>query len=72
MQVKLLHSILLKILLTFLTLVICEPNGIYRIAEWFYVLRADGRHCSFSTLTEESQISDVEEGQIIETLCLFL
>lgn len=61
MKVKRLYCTLLKILLTFLTLVICEPMELVELKSAFIILRADGGHCQLSRRMEESQSTDVEE-----------
>ena len=61
MKVELLYCSVLKIPLTFLTLVICELMELIELTSAYIILGADGRHCQLSTLIEESQSSDVEE-----------
>lgn len=61
MKVELLYCSVLKIPLTFLTLVICELMELIELKSAYIILGADGRYCQLSTLIEESQSSDVEE-----------
>lgn len=55
-QVKLLHSILLKTPLTFPWLLVNPWNS--QTCEWFYILRAASRLCQFSSV-EDSQMGDL-------------
>lgn len=68
-QMNLLDSTLLKTLLTLPHLAVCEPMEL-RTVDQFYILRADGRHCQFSTL-EESQIVTWRNDRLVKHCATF-